>query len=60
MKNKLRFENAFYVGIVCGCWLTYLAPIMGSSELQTALIMTFGMLVLIGVNLRKLVKAMNP
>ena len=49
----------FGLGLILGCWITYLAPAMGSNELATALVITVGMIAIGLWDLRKLSQRKN-
>ena len=51
--QKFRTDAHFYAGIICGAWVTYLAPLMGSTELATASILTAAIIVLLIWDYRK-------
>ncbi len=53
-----RFRDTFVCGfgIICGAWVTFLAPYMGSTELLTALVLTVGTIGIAVWDFRKAVR----
>lgn len=57
MPVNLRDTIACGLGLILGCWITYLAPAMGSTELVTSIVVTMGV---IGIVLWDFRKATRP